>query len=183
MADDRISPQTSNWLPFLYVYTRRLLLLTYDILQEDRVPESIKDLFNVKTQTTLSRNGIQFMIPGPLYKIGKETVQYRGPVIWNLLNRIVKFNQSINKDSFKQMLRRFSKDINFSFKAPTIAHKDLMYIYFWLQVYTISCNQVRSFNFLISLRTCIYTLASSISINFLFVLFQIITLLSIDFIK
>ena len=37
----------------------------------------------------------------------------------------------ISKDKFKQILRRFSKDINnFSFRAPMIAYKHDHYVYF-----------------------------------------------------
>ena len=40
------------------------------------------------------------------------------------LNRLININETISKDKFKQILRRFSKDINnFSFRAPMLANK------------------------------------------------------------
>lgn len=62
-----------------------------------------------------------------MHEVGKESVRYRGPVIWNFLNRIVNLNSSATtkKDRFKQIIGRFSKDINeFSIKAPMIAKKN-----------------------------------------------------------
>ena len=50
-----------------------------------------------------------------MYEVGKDSVQYRGPIIWNFLNRIV----------------RFSKDTNeFSCEAPMIAKKSDDFIFF-----------------------------------------------------
>jgi hypothetical protein len=102
----------------------------HDVLH-DKVPDSMKSFFKVKTHTRSSRSDNQVEIPRIKYDIGKETVQYRDPVIWNFLNRIVKLKLNISKDNFKQVLRRLSKDINdFSFKAPMVAKKDNNYVFF-----------------------------------------------------
>ena len=54
-----------------------------------------------------------------------ESAQYRGPVIWNFIARLLNFNANVQKDSFKNILRRLSQNINiFSFEAPMIAMKD-----------------------------------------------------------
>ena len=67
----------------------------------------------------------------PVFEIGKQSIQYRGPTIWTFLNRLININETISKDKFKQILRRFSKDINnFSFRAPMIANKHNDYVYF-----------------------------------------------------
>ena len=65
-------------------------------------------------------------ILGVMHEVGKESVQYRGPVICNFLNGIVNLSSSetTKKDLFKQIIRRFSKDFNeFSIKAAMIAKK------------------------------------------------------------
>ena len=81
--------------------------------------------------TRSSRRGSQFVIPRVKYEIGKQSIQYRGPTIWTFLNRLININESISKDKFKQILRRFSKNINnFSFRAPMIANKRNDYVYF-----------------------------------------------------
>ena len=43
-------------------------------------------------------------IPGVMHEVGKESVQYRGPVIWNFLNRIV--NLSSSETTKKDRLNR-----------------------------------------------------------------------------
>jgi len=39
---------------------------------------------------------------------GRKTLQYRGPVIWNVLNRLVK--EPKNFYSYKQILKKHAKD-------------------------------------------------------------------------
>ena len=76
------------------------------------------------------REGLQIEIPWMEYKVGKESAQYRDPVIWNFITRLVNFIANVKKDSFKNILRRLSQNINrFSFEAPMIARKDeILYI-------------------------------------------------------
>ena len=52
--------------------------------------------------------GLQFEIHRVKHKVGKEPVQYRGPVIWNFINRLVNFKVHIQKESFKNIIRRLS---------------------------------------------------------------------------
>ena len=62
---------------------------------------------------------------------GRNTLQYRGPVIWNFVNRLVKVPD--NSYSFKQILRKHVKIIdNFSFGkgATVVANKKDDFIYF-----------------------------------------------------
>ena len=58
-------------------------------------------------------------------RLAKEIVErVKSRIPWGI-------NESISKDKFKQILRRFSKDINnFSFSAPMIANKRNDYVYF-----------------------------------------------------
>ena len=88
--------------------------------------------FKLRLINKPSRRGcLQFEIPRVKYKVGKESAQYRGPVIWNFVNRFITFNENVQKDSFKNILRRLSQNINsFSFEAPTIAIKDRNFEYF-----------------------------------------------------
>ena len=51
--------------------------------------------FNLRLKNRPSRRGdLQIETPRVKlkYKVGKESAQYRGPVIWNLINRLVNFN-------------------------------------------------------------------------------------------
>ena len=70
-----------NWLPVSYVYKRRLLILMHDVLNG----KALYLPFNLRLgNRPLRRGGLQIEIrPRVKYKVGKESVQYRGPVIWN----------------------------------------------------------------------------------------------------
>ena len=47
------------------------------------------------------------------------------------MNRIINLEPSVSKDSFKQIIRKYSKDINnFTFKAPMVVNKDEIFLYF-----------------------------------------------------
>ena len=93
--------------------------------------------FNLRLGNRPSRTGgLQVEIPRVNYKVGKESAQYRGPVIWNFIARLTNFNVNIQKDSFKNILRRLSQNINsFSFEAPMIAMKDRDFVYFKVLLY------------------------------------------------
>ena len=110
--------QSVDWLPLSYFHNRRLLLFMFDVIK-DNVPDDFASLFTLKSGSRSLRRGSQFVIPRVKYEIGKQSFQYRGPTNWTFLNRLININESISKDKFKQILRRFSKDINnFSFRAP-----------------------------------------------------------------
>ena len=130
LIHDQDDLQSLNWLPLSYFYKRRLLLFMFDVIKHN-VPDDLASLFTLKSGSRPSRRGSQFVIPRVKYEIRKQSIQYRGPTIWTFLNRLININESISKDKFKQILRRFSKDINnFSFRAPMIANKHDHYVYF-----------------------------------------------------
>ena len=86
--------------------------------------------FNLRLGNRPSRKG-GYRFPRVKYKVGKESAQYRGPVIWNFMNRLVNFNANVQKHSFKNILRRLSQNVNsFPFEAPMIAMKDGDFVYF-----------------------------------------------------
>jgi len=88
--------------------------------------------FNLRLGNRPSRTGgLQVKIPRVNYKVGKESAQNRGSGIWNFIARLANFNVNIQKDSFKNILRRLSQNINsFLFEAPMIAMKDRDFVYF-----------------------------------------------------
>ena len=87
-----------NWLPISYIYKTRLLLMMQDILN-DKV---LYPPLNLKLGNRPSRTGgLQSEIPRVKYKVGKESAQYRGPVIWNFITGLVNFNAIVQKGSFK----------------------------------------------------------------------------------
>ena len=88
--------------------------------------------FNLKLHNRPSRRGnLQSEIPRVKHKVRKKSAQYRGPVIWKFIHRLVNFNANIQNDSLKNILSRPSRNINsFSFETPMIATKDRDFVYF-----------------------------------------------------
>ena len=73
-----------NWLPISYIYKRRLLLM-HDVLND----KILYPPFNLRLGNRPSRTGgLQVEIPRVNYKVGKESAQYREPVIWNFIARL-----------------------------------------------------------------------------------------------
>ena len=87
--------------------------------------QSICELFSKRKISRPSRIQNQFNIIRFNSDTGRNTLQYRDPVIWNFLNRLVTVPGSLF--SFKKILRKHSRDINtFSFnKGASIIATDL----------------------------------------------------------
>ena len=93
--------------------------------------QSICNLFSKRKISRLSRIQNQFDIITFNSDTGRNTLQYRGPVIWNFLNRLLTVPERFR--SFKQILRKHSRDINtFSFNkgVSLIAMKKDDFVYF-----------------------------------------------------
>ena len=118
-----------RWLPIDYLYKRRILLKMHQVFTGS-APRQILDLFSKSTRSTRFSN--QFNIIRVKTELGRSSLQYRGPNIWNFLNKMIKFSD-ISKESFKSILRKYSKDIlQFSFnkEAILISNKKDDFIYY-----------------------------------------------------
>ena len=78
----RLSERFTSWLPISSFYKRRLLLLMNDILND----KALYSPFNLRLNRPPLWGGLQF-------KVGKESAQYRGPVIWTFINRLANFTK------------------------------------------------------------------------------------------
>ena len=86
--------------------------------------------FPKRVSSRSSRVPNQFNIIRFRSETGRNSLRYRGPVIWNFVNRLVKVPESFY--SFKQILRKYVKIIdNFSFDkgATVVANKKDHFIY------------------------------------------------------
>ena len=112
----------SNWMPISYFYKKSVLLLMHKVYYET-ITHSIRELFSKRATSRSSRVPNQFNIIRFKSETGRNTLQYRGPVIWNFINRLVKVSE--NFYSFKQILCKHAKIIdNFSFdKGITVVTK------------------------------------------------------------
>ena len=130
LADD-ICLIKSNWLPFSYFYKKSVLTLMHKVNFETS-NQSVCELFSKNATSRSSRFPNQFNIIRFKSDTGRNTLQYRGPVIWNFLNRLVKVPE--NFYSYKQILKKHVKDIagfSFSKEATLITAKKDDFIYFW----------------------------------------------------
>ena len=129
LADD-ICLIKSNWLPFSYFYKNSVLMLMHKVYFATS-NQSICVLFSKNATSRSSRFSNQFNIIRFKSDTGRKTLQYRGPVIWNFLNRWVKVPNSFY--SYKQISKKHAKDIagfSFSKEATLITAKKDDFIYF-----------------------------------------------------
>ena len=86
-------------------------------------------MFSISSRSTRFCN--QFNIIRVTSELGRSSLQYRGPNIWNFINKKVKLG-NVSKEGFKAILRKHSKDINFSFnkEAIVILNKNDDFIYY-----------------------------------------------------
>ena len=118
-----------NWLPINYLYKRRILLKMHQIFV-GAAPSQILDMCSISSRSTRFCN--QFNLIRVKSELGRSSLQYRGPNIWNFINKKVKLG-NVSKEGFKAILRKYSKDIlNFSFnkEAIVISNKNDDFIYY-----------------------------------------------------
>ena len=87
LADD-ICLGKLNWLPFSYFYKKSVLMLMPKVYFEISC-HSVVEPFSKKTTSKSTPFSNQFNIIRFKSDTGGNTLQYRGPVIWNFLNRLV----------------------------------------------------------------------------------------------
>jgi len=85
-----------RWLPINYLYKRRILLKMHQVFTGS-APRQILDLFSKST-----RFSNQFNIIRVKTELGRSSLQYRGPNIWNFLNRMIKFLIILVKKALNQ---------------------------------------------------------------------------------
>ena len=76
-----------NWLPINYLYKRRILVKMHQIFV-GTAPSQILDMFSISSRWTRFFN--QFNIIRVKSELGRSSLQYRGPNIWNFTNNKVK---------------------------------------------------------------------------------------------
>ena len=93
-------------------------------------PSQISELFSKPSRPKRFSN--QFNIIRINTEVGRSSFQYTGLVIWNFINKKVKFS-NISKYGFKTIIRKQSKDLlQFSFnkEAIMISNKKDDFVYF-----------------------------------------------------
>ena len=117
-----------DWLPINYLYKRRILLRCIKFFRGCSHP-NFGHVFNIIEMTRFCN---QFNIIRVKSELGRNSLQYRGPNIRNLISKKVKLC-NVSKEGLKAILRKHSKDIpNFSFnkEAIVISKKNDDFIYY-----------------------------------------------------
>ena len=96
-----------NWEPISYVYKRRILSWMHRIYYES-CPRIILGKFTKKSGRL--RNLLQFEIPRYRKEIGRNSLRYNGPVIWNTMNIDLKPGKNLN--TFRNNIKRFKNRVN-----------------------------------------------------------------------
>ena len=85
MADDTCLMK-SDWLPISYFYKKSVLFLLHKVYY-GTTTQSICELFSKRVSSRSSRVPNQFNIIRFRSETGRNSLRYRGPVIWNFINR------------------------------------------------------------------------------------------------
>ena len=97
-------------------------------IYNDRVPVELKGTFK-KNPSTRGKEKLTMEIPRPRTEIGRNSVTYRGPLIWNLLT--METRACNTKDTFKAKLKTCKLDkIDFQKEAAIGTNKKKDYIYY-----------------------------------------------------
>ena len=121
--------KVSKWDSLSCQYKRRILIFMQKYKLES-MPTSFDMLFESKTERHSSRLNHTLRIPGYRTEIGRNSISFRGPVLWNSLSKEMK-NSTI--EPFKKHLKYEREKINaISFTKGTgqFLKKDSDYIYF-----------------------------------------------------
>ena len=122
---DEESIVRANWQPLSYIYKRRLLTVMHKVYYNTG-DEAIQSLF-IKSQ----RNENQFTVQRSNTEHGRNSLKYRGTVIWNVLPDSLKRIE--HNKTFKNNLKRAIKvinNVNFTKGTTFVLHRMKDFTYF-----------------------------------------------------
>ena len=127
---DDVSLTHAKWQPLSCIYKRNIIKWMHKIYYNKADP-LLQDQFEKNLQQNYAvQDPLKFKIPRYKKEIGGNSLQYRGPSIWNMIPSNIK--SIVNKDKFKEKLKTLNDFIkNFSFKreAILISKKDSDFYY------------------------------------------------------
>ena len=119
----------ANWDPLSYIYKRRLLTIMQQVNFEKVIP-TIGQLFSKKEgQRYELRRKTAFKIPSFRTDIGRNTVAFRGPIIWNSLPEDLKLKTVENLKVHLKKQRTHINNFNFIKGTGHLSFKDRNFVY------------------------------------------------------
>jgi hypothetical protein len=121
-----------KWKPLGYIYKRRLASIMYQVFHNS-LPDQLTGLFEIRnTDNNYNLRRINdFSNVRYNSNLGRNSVRYRGPIVWNLIPKAIKDASSLQL--FKQKLRQASRileQIQFEKEACQITSKQTDFLYF-----------------------------------------------------
>ena len=121
-----------KWKPLGYIYKRRLASIMYQVFHNS-LPDQLTALFEIRnTDNNYNLRRINdFSHVRYNSNLGRNSVRYRGPIVWNLIPKAIKDASSLQL--FKQKLRQASRileQIQFEKEACQITSKQTDFLYF-----------------------------------------------------
>ena len=108
----------AGWKPLSYLYKRRLSIFMFEVYN-NLTDERLINLFN-KCRNRLSEYKQNFDLIRPKKELTRNSVRYRGPVVWNNLPKSLKALQG-TKETFKRELKKHTKHLsNITFSKESI---------------------------------------------------------------
>ena len=110
----------------IYIYKRRLASIMYQVFNNS-LPDQLTSLLG----TRYNDNNYKLRRSNDFSLLGRKSVRYRGPIIWNSIPRNIRNAASLQL--FKATLKRASKSIDqiqFEKEACLLNSKDPNFVYF-----------------------------------------------------
>eukprot|EP00112_Aurelia_sp_Birch-Aquarium-sp1_P000026 Seg1000.5 transcript_id=Seg1000.5/GoldUCD/mRNA.D3Y31 product="putative RNA-directed DNA polymerase from transposon BS" pseudo=true protein_id=Seg1000.5/GoldUCD/D3Y31 len=118
----------AKWDRLDYIYKRMILSIMHKVYQQT-APEALERHFSRKL--TRSRDNLSFELPRCSREIGRTSVRWRGPLLWNTLP--INLRSIKGKDTFKNQLKSMKEHLNavsFNKEACLIQKKQRDFIYY-----------------------------------------------------
>ena len=127
IPDDEIL-RLAKWDRPDYIYKRKVLSMMHKVFQQT-APEALVNHFSRKLSR--SRDSLSFELPRWSREIGRTSVRWRGPLLWNTLPINLRSIKGI--DSFKNELKSMKELLNsvsFNKEACLIQNKQRDFVYY-----------------------------------------------------
>ena len=125
---DEDALEAAKWDKIEYIYKRKILSKMHQIFY-GKCPEVLRSHFTQVNKHDKERK--RFTIPRCTKEIGRTSIKYRGPLLWNSLPLNIRSIENFH--TFKKSLKRAKesiKSVSFLKEASMITFKRTDYIYF-----------------------------------------------------
>jgi len=122
----------AKWKPLSYIYKRRLASIMYQV-HNDILPVQLTGVLGTRTNETSYqlRRSNDFSLARYHSELGRNSIRYRGPIVWNSIPKFI--SNVISLQLFKEKLKLASKtldQIQFEKEACLIKCMNSVFLYF-----------------------------------------------------